>query len=226
MSRKILKLLIAIVILLVANIGIFTFVKDFMIVFWISYVFAMIACGISIYVEVFSAVKEKLIFRYSISAVTYLYLVVAVAAAYISAHVLILFPLTAFMIQLAILAAYIVCLLAVLINNSAIKEQQQERGRDIANFEYIKNLMNTVISKVPYGDPDRKTIQHAGDAIASGQVRSSEATYELEQQMILHIENLDKAVSENDRSRISEFCKQIEAAAEARKRILSGRARF
>ena len=226
MSRKLLKLLIAIVILLVANIGIFTFVTDFLIVFWISYVFAMIACGISISVEIFSAVKEKLIFRYSISAVTYLYLVVAVAAAYISAHALILFPLAAFMLQLVILAAYIVCLLAVLINNSAIKEQQQERGRDIANFEYIKDMMNTVISKVPYGDPDRKTIQHAGDAIASGQVRSNEAAYELEQQMISHIENLDKAVADNDRSKISEFCKQIEAAAEARKQILSRRARF
>lgn len=226
MSRKVLKLLVAVVILLTANIGIFAFVTNFFAAFWISYTFAMIACGISIYVEIFSAAKEKLIFRYSISAITYLYLAVAVVAAYIAAHIFIFHPLSAFMLQLTILAAYIVCLLSVMVNNSAIKEQQQMRGRDIENFEYIKNLMNRVIAKVPYQDPDRKMLQHAGDAVASGQVRSSEAAYELERRMISQIESLDRAVSENDRAKISELCGQIESSAEERKRILSQRARF
>lgn len=226
MDRRILKLLIAFVLLLTANIGIFTLGSDFATTFWISYVYAMIAAIISIYVLIFSSVKEKLLFRYPIQAVTCVYLGIELVAAFFVTQLLSFKPLFAFLVQLVILSLYIVGLLSVMVNNSFIQEQQQIRGTDIANFEYIVNLMKEVVSKVPYADPDRKTIQHAADCVASGQVRSGEAVYDLEQKMISQIEELKAAVSEKNREKVLAACSSIESSAEERKRILSQRAKF
>lgn len=225
-KTKIMRFLIAFVLLLTANIGIFVLGRDFTVTFWISYSYAMIAAVISIYFLIFSAVKESLLFRYPIYAVTYLYLGVELVVAFIVTHLFSLWPLFAFMLQLVILALYIVGLLTVMLNNASIQEQQQIRSVDIANFEYIVNLMKEVLSKVPYADPDRKTIQHAADSVASGQVRSGEAVYDLEQRMISQIEELRTAVTEKDREKVLAACSSIEASAEERKRILSQRAKF
>lgn len=226
MDRKILKLLIAIVILLTANIGIFVLGTNFAVTFWISYAYGMIAAVISIYVLIFSSVKERLLFRYPIQAVTYVYLGVELAAAFFVTHLLFYRPLFAFMLQLVILALYIVALLSVMVNNSFIKEQQQIRSTDIANFEYIVNLMKEVLANVDYSDPDKKTIQHVADAVASGQIRSGEAVYDLEQHMISQIGELKTAVTEKNHEKVLEACKGIENSAQERKRILSQRAKF
>lgn len=226
MDRKILKLLIAIVILLTANIGIFVLGTNFVVTFWISYAYAMIAAVISIYVLIFSSVKERLLFRYPIQSVTYVYLGVELVAAFMATHLFFYRPLFAFMLQLVILALYIVALLSVMVNNSFIQEQQQIRGADIANFEYIVSLMKEVLAQVDYADPDKKTIQHAADAVSSGQVRSSEAVYGLEQQMISQIEGLKAAVTEKNHEKVLAACREIESSAKERKRILSQRAKF
>lgn len=226
MDRRILKLLIAFVLILTANIGIFVLGSDFETTFWISYVYAMIAAVVSTYVLIFSSVREKLLFRYPIQAVTCVYLGVELAVALLVTWLLSSKPLFAFMIQLVILALYIVGLLSVMVNNSFIQEQQQIRGVDIANFEYIVNLMKEVVSKVPYADPDRKVIQHAADSVASGQVRSGEAVYDLEQRMISQIEELREAVLQKNREKVLAACSSIEASAEERKRILSQRTKF
>lgn len=226
MNSKLLKGLIAIIIILVANIGVFTLGSDFATAFWISYVFAMIAALVTVFVELFFVSKEKLIFRYPISTVTYFYLVVALVAAYGAVILLKHLLLVSFILQLCILAVYAVALLSVLLHNTAIKEQQEIRGRDIVNFRYILDSMNAVVSKMTYTDPNRKIVQHAFDSLAGGQVKSDMSVYDLEQQIISQIAILDKAVSSQQQEQIIESCRQIETAADERKRRLGQRAPF
>lgn len=226
MNRKILKGLIAIVIILVANVGIFILGSNFSAAFWINYIFAMIAALLTVYVEIFFIRKEELIYRYPISTVTYLYLSVELIVVVVTGNFLNQWVLTSFMIQLGMLALYIVALLSVLLHNTATKEQQEIRSKDIVNFRYIVDSMNAVISKMTYADPNRKLLQHAYDSLASGQVKSDMSVYDLEQQIISLIGSLDQAVSNQQQEQIIVSCKQIEAVAEERKRRLGQRLPF
>jgi hypothetical protein len=226
MSRKLIKGIIALVILLVANVGIFTIGHRFLATFWISYIFAMIAALLTVYVEIFYAMKEKLIFRYPISAVTFFYLAVELVAAFICTNFFSFWVMFSFLLQLFILAAYIVAFFSVMLHNQTTKEQQEVRGRDIVNFKYIVESMNGVINKMPYSHPKRKLVQHACDALASGQVRSDKSVYDLEQQILSAISGLEQAVKEDNSEKIENLCREIENAADERKRRLSQRAPF
>lgn len=226
MNRKLLKGLIAIVIILVANVGIFMLGSNFTVAFWINYAFVMIAALVTVYVEIFFVRKEELIYRYPVSTVTYLYLGFELIVVIVTSYFLRDWVLTSFMIQLTIFAVYIVALLSVLLHNTATKEQQVIRSKDIVNFRYIVDSMNAVILKMTYADPNRKLIQHAYDSLASGQVKSDMSVYDLEQQIISLIGTLDQAVANQQQEQIIANCKQIETASEERKRRLSQRLPF
>lgn len=226
MNRKLLKGLIAIVIILVANVGIFMLGSNFTVAFWINYAFVMIAALVTVYVEIFFVRKEELIYRYPVSTVTYLYLGFELIVVIVTSYFFRDWVLTSFMIQLTIFAVYIVALLSVLLHNTATKEQQEIRSKDIVNFRYIVDSMNAVILKMTYADPNRKLIQHAYDSLASGQVKSDMSVYDLEQQIISLIGTLDQAVANQQQEQIIANCKQIETASEERKRRLSQRLPF
>ena len=225
-DKKIMKAIIALVIILVANIGIFVLGSDFTASFWIGYVYTMLAAVITTYVEIFFAPKEELIFRYPISTVTFVYLVVQIVAFIIGSLLLWMFPLLVFFVQLCIVAAYIVLFMSVLLHNTTTKEQQEIRAKDIVNFKYILDTMNTVISKVTYVDPNRKMLQHAYDSLASGQVKSDISVMDIEQQILAAIGRVDLAIGEQNAAEIKAGCDEIEYLAAERKRSLSQRVPF
>ena len=225
-DKKIMKAIIALVIILVANIGIFVLGSDFTASFWIGYVYTMLAAVITTYVEIFFAPKEELIFRYPISTVTFVYLVVQIVAFIIGSRLLWMFPLLVFFVQLCIVAAYIVLFMSVLLHNTTTKEQQEIRAKDIVNFKYILDTMNTVISKVTYVDPNRKMLQHAYDSLASGQVKSDISVMDIEQQILAAIGRVDLAIGEQNAAEIKAGCDEIEYLAAERKRRLSQRVPF
>ena len=225
-DKKIMKAIIALVIILVANIGIFVLGSDFTASFWIGYVYTMLAAVITTYVEIFFAPKEELIFRYPISTVTFVYLVVQIVAFIIGSLLLWMFPLLVFFVQLCIVAAYIVLFMSVLLHNTTTKEQQEIRAKDIVNFKYILDTMNTVISKVTYVDPNRKMLQHAYDSLASGQVKSDISVMDIEQQILAAIGSVDLAIGEQNAAEIKAGCDEIEYLAAERKRRLSQRVPF
>lgn len=226
MDRRIMKAIIAGVIILIANVGIFLLGSDFTTSFWISYVYTMIAALITVYVEIFFVAKEQLIFRYPITTVTFVYLIAQIIAFIICSLILWPWPLFVFFLQLCIIGAYIVLFMGVLLHNTTTKEQQAIRAKDIVNFKYILDTMNTVISKVTYVDPNRKMLQHAYDSLASGQVKSDISVMDLEQQILSEISNLDAAVGAQNAADIKASCDQIEYLAAERKRRLSQRVPF
>ena len=226
MDRKVMKAIIAGVIILVANVGIFVLGSDFTTTFWIGYVYTMAAALLTVYVEIFFVAKEELIFRYPISTVTFVYLAVQIVSFIICTLLLWRFPLFTFILDLCILAAFIVMLMSVLLHNSTTEEHKTVRAKDIVNFKYILDTMNSVISKVTYADPNRKILMHAYDSIASGQAKSDISVMDLEQQMLTVIGQLDAAVSAKDAGAVKTKCDEIEYLAAERKRRLSQRVPF
>lgn len=221
MNRTVMKSIVAAILIVVANIGLFLFGNTFGSVFWISYIFTMIAALIASYVLIFYINEKPYIQVYEISAVTTAYLVLAVIAGFICRNFLFLWPVRAFFIQLCILALFGVAFIFVMIHGSHVAEQQQTRSTDLMNFKYILDNMKSAVSKVDYSNPQRKALMHAYDSLASGQVTSNEVVFDVEKGILDAVEALKNAITNGDSAKIEELCKTIEDLAEERKRKLS-----
>jgi hypothetical protein len=221
MNRTVMKSIVAAILILVANIGLFLFGDCFGAVFWLSYIFTMIAALIASYVEIFYINNKPYLLVYEISAVTIAYLGLALVAGFVCRNFLFLWPARAFFIQLCILAFYAVAFLFVIIHGSHVAEQQETRSTDLMNFKYIIDNMKSAVSKVDYSNPQRKMLMHAYDSLASGQVSSNEVVFDVEKGILEAVEGLNGAISNGDSEKIETLCKTIENLAEERKRKLS-----
>lgn len=225
-NGKLFRGLIALIGLLAANLGIFLLIHRYFLTFWISYGFLMVAILINIFVYVFATSKKPLIFGYSLGAVATVYLVAELVAAVVFFTLSPFFTLLAFLVQLLILVAFGICYLQVLMTGAATAKQQEVRGRDIMNFKYILEQMRRVQQKVPYEAVYKKTVEHAYDSLASGQVRSASEAETIERKILDEIHQLDAAVSEGNEEEILAGCLKLERLAEERKEVLNMRAPF
>ena len=221
MNRTTMKSIVAAILIVVANIGLFLFERTYGATFWISYVFMMLAALIASYVLIFHINNKPYVLVYEISAVTVFYLVVAFIAGTVCRHFLVLWPSRAFFTQLCIAAFYAVAFLFVSIHGSHVREQQQVRSTDLMNFKYILDLMKDATSKMEYSNPQRKMVMHAYDSLASGQVTSNEVVFDVEKGILESVEALKGAITSNDSAKVDELCKKIEELADERKRKLS-----
>ena len=216
MNRTGMKSMIAAILIIVANVGLFLFTDTFSAAFWISYVFIMLAAVITSYVEIFYINNKPYPQVYEISGVTGCYLVVAIIAGLISSKALWLFPSVAFFIQLIIFGAFLATFLLVMIHGSHVSEQQATRSTQIMNFKFILEKMKSAASNMDYSDPQRKTVMHAYDALAGGQVASREDVVDIEESIIRLIDDLKGAIQDKNETRINDLCKQIEDLSEER----------
>lgn len=221
MKKNVMKGMISLIVILFTNLAIFLILDDFNEAFWICYIFAMIAALITTGMEIFYGKKEALIFKYPVMAVTYLYSVVAIVVAVATYNLLQDHLLPLFLINLFVFALYLTTMLGTSIHNTAVKEQQAVRGRDIIAFKYVLDRMQAVIANVKYEDVNYKKMKHAYDSLASGQVQSNDMARVVENKMVDMINMLDEAVKNNNQEMVSDLCHQLELAAEERKRIMN-----
>ena len=226
MNRTTMKSIVAAILIVVANIGLFLFERTYGATFWISYVFMMLAALIASYVLIFHINNKPYVLVYEISAVTVFYLVVAFIAGTVCRHFLVLWPSRAFFTQLCIAAFYAVAFLFVSIHGSHVSEQQQVRSTDLMNFKYILDLMKDATSKMEYSNPQRKMVMHAYDSLASGQVASSEQVFEIENSITEAVEELKAAISGKDDEKVEKLCKRIEELSDERKSKLIAKRPF
>lgn len=225
-NGKIYKGLIALIGLIVVNAGIFLLIHEYSLTFWISYGFLMVSILLNIAVYVFAAGKQPLLFGYSLGAIAGVYLAAECVAAVIFFVLSPFLTLAAFIVQVLILVAFGICYIQVLMMSSATAKQQEIRGRDIMKFKHILEQMQSVQRKVPYAAAYRKTIEHAGDSLASGQVKSTAEAEQIEGAILDQIRLLDKAVETKNEAAIEESCREIERLSEERKQVLHMRAPF
>ncbi|MCR5557596.1 MAG: hypothetical protein K6F75_08595 [Butyrivibrio sp.] len=221
MNRTVMKSIVAAILIVVANIGLFLFGDSFNSAFWISYVFMMLAAIVASYVLIFHINGKPYLQVYETSAITVFYLVIAFIAGIICKNFLFLWPARVFFIQLCIAALYAIAFLFVGIHGSHVSEQQQVRSTDLMNFRYILDLMKEATSRMEYSNPQRKMVIHAYDSLASGQVTSNEVVFDVEKGILESVEALKGAITSNDSAKVDELCKKIEELADERKRKLS-----
>ncbi len=227
MTSKTYKIAVSLILLAALHVFLFVTVRKTFTVFWISYVFLMIAWVLSIVLVIFDVVREKRIFGYSLAAVTACYLVAATGAAFFCIFKLRYFKVLCFLLQLVILTVYLVCYLSVKKVNTDIKTREAERAKDMAVFGSIKDSAAEVLNRVEYTAPWRKQVEKALDAVSSGQVKSSPEALETEQKLLTAIGALGSAVDLKDEETILSSCREIERLSEERRRILmSSRSRF
>lgn len=226
MDKKVVKLSIFALLIIGANIGIFVKCDEYFSTFWVCYVFGMVAALITVYVEVFIDRKGTLAFTFPIRKQTYLYCAIAVALAFLLNRLLKNHPFAALMIQLIVLVAYLALLLTFRSYNSFVNKEQSVRQANITKFNSILSSMDEVVKKLEYTDENRKTIIHAYESLASGQVKSGSETFEVEEKISLKIQELKNAISGENKDQVKTITADIEILADERKRILANKKHF
>ena len=221
MNRTSMKCIVAAILIIVANFGLFLFTDSFGVVFWISYVFMMLAALIASYVLIFHIANKPFPLGYEQAGITVFYLVAAFLVGIVSKNLLFLWPARAFFLQFCVFALFLVAFLFASIHGSHVTEQQQIRSTDLMNFKYILDLMKGAVSKMDYTNPQRKMVMHAYDSLASGQVTSNEVVFDVEKNILEAVEALKGAITSNDSAKVEELCNQIENLADERKSKLS-----
>ena len=226
MGKTFVKGIVAAIIIIGANVGLFAFTDTYSTSFWISYAFIMLATIITAYIEVIYVSKETCLHAYEVSAITLLYLVAASIAGVKCFLTFGLFPIRTFFIQFAIFAVFLILLMVDSFHSSQVKDQQAKRSTELTNFRYILENMKSAASKMDYSNPQRKMVMHAYDSLASGQVSSKEIVFDIENSIIDAIEELKSAITNKDDEKVNELCSRIEELSEERKSKLIARRPF
>ena len=173
-------------------------------------------------VVLFSASEQKKVkFMYSETAIAMYYLVVEVISGFVLTVYFAFFPVVAFVVQLALLAAFLVVFGMVKKTNQLTDAREEAAKADLVQFQAILNYMRDVQNQVDYSAPYRKTIQHAYDALSGSQVESSVQVYEIEKGIWELIGQLKEAVLAGDEDHIRALCRDIEnQTAERHRRLL------
>lgn len=222
MYNKMTKLVGAIAFLVLINVGLFSWVSVRLTTFWVSWSFIHIAFLLFVGIVLFSASEQKkLKFMYSETAIATYYLVVEAISGFVLTLYFAFFPVVAFVVQTALLGAFLVVFCMVKKTNQLTDAREEAAKADRVQFQAILNYMSTVQDQVDYNAPYRKTIQHAYDALRGSQVESSEQVYEIERAIWDLIGQLKEAVLAGEEDHIRALCREIEnQTAERRRRLL------
>lgn len=215
--------------LIAVNICMFATLEKYTAVFWISFAFSIIGCAISLLLMFFDVGigEKKQLYAYILYPVVTYYMIAQIAVALICVFFLEKHIFASFVLQTIILVVFLITYLVMRRANEAVKEQQEIRGQDIAAFKSILESSKAVLSKVDYSAPYRKSVQKAVDALASGQVRTTPAAADIENEISSEIGELSRAVDAGNEELITKISTNIVRLAEERGRIVSSqRAQF
>lgn len=218
------NLCISLLIIAIINIGIFVVVDDYSSVFWINYCFVMLALLFTTFKLSFGNQACDYNASLNKSIPISLYLVFELAAGLICSNAdseaLVL------VVHLAIVGAFIVLYNITISTNDAVKVQQEKRKVELHNFKCTIEKIKLIQASVPYSAEYKKAIDRVYDALRSSQTESNDEVKPVENDISSSIDELEKAVSENDIPKISVICHDIEKLAAKRDSILLTRNNF
>ena len=209
--------------LIAINICMFVVLETFTTVFWISFAFSIIACVLALFL-MFRDVgigEKKQLYAYILYPVVTYYLIAQIVFALISVYFLEKHVFASFVLQTILIVVFLITYLVMRRANESVKQQQEIRGKDILSFKAVLESSRSVLSKVDYSAPYRKSVQKAVDALASGQVRSTPAAEDIEREIKDQIGELSRAVDDNNEEMINRLSRNIERLAEERTKLIS-----
>ena len=192
------KMMISLVVLIATAVCMFLFATKYNMVFWVNLIFAMVAVVLASLVIIGVAPAEKRFLGMTLSTYATAYVVVALIAAFRMVFIPDILVKKVALIHVIIFVVFIVVFFLAKAENEFITQQQEIRGKDIANFKFTLQCMKNAMSKVPYDAPYKKTVEHAYDSLASGQTASSPEVQDVETSILEAIEKLDGIIEQGN----------------------------
>ena len=220
------KAFISAIVLVATVVCMFLFAAKYNAVFWVNLAFAIVAVIVATLVIVGVAPSGKRTFGMGVTTYAIAYLVLDLGYAFKTVFVPAFLARRVALVHVVLLAALLIVVILSKAEDEFISEQQEIRGRELANFKYTLECMKKVQSKVEYGAPYRKTVEHAYDSLASGQTSSAAVAEDVERAILDAISELENVVSVKDEAKINEICGKIENLAAERKAKLASKMNF
>lgn len=220
------KAFISAIVLVATVVCMFLFAAKYNAVFWVNLAFVIAAVVVATLIIVGVAPNGKRMFGMSVTTYAITYLVLDLSYAFKTVFVPALFARKVALVHVVLLAALLIVVILSKAEDEFISEQQEVRGRELANFKYTLECMKKVQSKVEYGAPYRKIVEHAYDSLASGQTASAPQVEDIEREILDSISELEGVVASKDEAKIKEICDKIEELAADRKAKLASKMNF
>lgn len=220
------KAFISLVVLVATIACMFLFAVKYNAIFWVNLAFAIVAIIMASLVILGIAAGNKKMFGLNVTAYAIAYVVADLGYAFKTLFAPSLLAKKVALVHVVLLAVFLIVIVLSKAEDEFITEQQEIRGRDIANFKYTLECMKRVLSKVEYSASYKKTVEHAYDSLASGQTASAPQVEETEKAILDTIKELEDAVVAKDEPKIKDVCVKIEDLAAERKAKLAAKMNF
>ncbi len=211
------------IILIVVSILVFIIPFSKSIVFWIAYLFMIIAICYQIYIFNVASMgmrdAKSRFLGFPIIRIGIVYLFVQLGISFLEMTLSSIIPIwLAIVINMVITAlAFIGCLVSETVRDEIIT-QETKMKKDITNMKKLQLLSVSLLQQCPY-DEIKDGIQNITDQIRYSDPVTSEETKEIENELLLLIDELQTALIESDSNRIKELNSKILLKLDERNRI-------
>ena len=193
-------------------------------VFWVAYIFGMLAIAAQLlFMNVAFSGKEDIrskFYGFPIARIGVIYgacqLLLSFAAMALGAFIPVWVPVVVFVI---IAAAAGVGLVSTDMVREEIEKQDEKLVKDVSRMRSLQSKMNVLISQTDAGGELKTALDKLADEIKYSDPVSSSATEQIEDELNFNIEELQKAIVDGDNASALTICKKTSGILAERNRL-------
>lgn len=193
-------------------------------VFWVAYIFGMLAIAAQLlFMNVAFSGKEDIrskFYGFPIARIGVIYgacqLLLSFAAMALGAFIPVWVPVVVFVI---IAAAAGVGLISTDMVREEIEKQDEKLVKDVSRMRSLQSKMNVLISQTDAGGELKTALDKLADEIKYSDPVSSSATEQIEDELNFNIEELQKAIVDGDNASALTICKKTSGILAERNRL-------
>ena len=193
-------------------------------VFWVAYIFGMLAIAAQLlFMNVAFSGKEDIrskFYGFPIARIGVIYgicqLLLSFAAMALGAFIPVWVPVVVFVI---IAAAAGVGLISTDMVREEIEKQDEKLVKDASRMRSLQSKMNVLISQTDAGGELKTALDKLADEIKYSDPVSSSATEQIEDELNFNIEELQKAIVDGDNTSALTICKKTSGILAERNRL-------
>lgn len=193
-------------------------------VFWVAYIFGMLAIAAQLlFMNVAFSGKEDIrskFYGFPIARIGVIYgacqLLLSFAAMALGAFIPVWVPVVVFVI---IAAAAGVGLISTDMVREEIEKQDEKLVKDVSRMRSLQSKMNVLISQTDAGSELKTALDKLADEIKYSDPVSSSATEQIEDELNFNIEELQKAIVDGDNTSALTICKKTSGILAERNRL-------
>ena len=193
-------------------------------VFWVAYIFGMLAIAAQLlFMNVDFSGKEDIrsrFYGFPIARIGVIYgacqLLLSLAAMALGAFIPVWVPVVVFVI---IAAAAGVGLISTDMVREEIEKQDEKLVKDVSRMRSLQSKMNVLISQTDVSAELKTSLDKLADEIKYSDPVSSSATEQIEDELNINIEELQKAIVEGDNASALTICKKTSGILAERNRL-------